>query len=239
MRLRSRTPRSTPVAMGIPAYFYPYPGDLHWAALAEAPAGSFIVITPDNGPGAAPDPHYLSALEVIRSGQTVVYGYVDSAYAARDLATLLVETQTYQDWYAVGGIFVDQVTATVEHRDAYRELSDLLRARGLRVALNPGQPVIDPSYVELADHVVVFEGTQGDYLRCRFPRWMSDCPAERLWHLVYEVDDVQQYTRVATLAARRNAGAFFATDGRMPNPWDRLPAYWSHIAGSRATSPNG
>ena len=218
------------MAVGIPAYFYPFPGDPHWAALAHASADAFVVMTPDNGPGVAPDPNYLSALEVVRTGDAVVYGYVDSAYAARDVATLIAETQTYQDWYGVDGIFVDQVTATAEHRDAYRELSEGLRARGLRVALNPGQPIIDPSYIELADHIAVFEGTQADYLRCRFPHWMSDCPAERLWHLVYEVDDAEQYGRLARLAARRNAGVFYATDGRMPNPWDRLPAYWPHIA---------
>ena len=27
-------------------------------------------------------------------------------------------------------------------------------------------------------------------------------------------------------AAQRNAGVLYATDGTMPNPWDRLPPYW-------------
>ena len=170
---------------------------------------------------------------------TVVYGYVDSAYALRDVATLLAEASTYQRWYGVGGIFVDQVAATPEHRGAYQELSDCLRAKGLRIAFNPGQPIVDPTYLDLADQVAVFEGTRAAYLRCAFPRWMRDAPADKLWHLVYEVDDAAQYARVAALASRRNAGTFFATNGRMPNPWDRLPPYWAQMVGASAITPNG
>jgi hypothetical protein len=236
--VRSRS-RPGPANLGVPGYFYPYPDDPHWAALAAAPRGSFLVMTPDNGPGAAPDPNYLRALEPLHQGETVVYGYVDSDYASPDVPALLELTALYEQWYGVGGIFVDQVTATAEHRAAYAELFDRLRARGLRVALNPGQPIIDPTYLDVADQIAVFEGTQGDYLRCRFPRWMHDAPTDRLWHLVYEVDDAEQYARVARLASRRNAGTFFATNGRMPNPWDRLPPYWSQMVGASTTRSNG
>lgn len=238
MRMRSRAPRGHPAALGIPAYFYPYPGDVHWAALASAPAGSFLVMTPDNGPGIAPDPNYLAALEAVRGGPTI-YGYVDSAYGVRDVATLLAETQTYEEWYGVAGIFVDQVAATPENRDAYRQLGDGLRDKGLRIALNPGQPIIDPTYLDLADQVAVFEGTRSEYLRCDLPHWMADVPADKLWHLVYEVDNEQQFARVASLASRRNAGTLFATDGRMPNPWDRLPAYWPRMMDASQITPNG
>jgi hypothetical protein len=237
-RLRSR-PSTVTATLGVPAYFYPYPGDPHWAALTQAAPGTFLVMTPDNGPGVRPDPNYLRVLETMRAGKTLVYGYVDSAYAVRDVATLLAETSRYEQWYGVGGIFVDQVAATPEHFNAYHRLSEGLRERGLRVALNPGQPVIDPAYLDLADQVAVFEGTHSQYLQCTFPRWMRDAPADKLWHLVYEVDSDEDFSQVARLAGQRNAGTFFATDGRMPNPWDRLPPYWPRMVGASATSPNG
>jgi hypothetical protein len=238
-RLGETLPTKT-VTLGVPAYFYPWPDDPTWPMLAELPPGSIVVMTPDNGPGKAVDPQYRTALSYLTGTSTTLYGYVDSAYAARDPAVLLAEVETYVEWYGITGVFVDQVLATAPHRDAYEWLSARLRQRGLRVALNPGQPVIDPSYLDIADHVLVFEGTLTGYREASIPAWTADVDRDRLWHCVYEVDDETACREVLALAAQRNAGVVFATDGRMPNPWDRLPPYWTALlAAAKDAEPNG
>jgi hypothetical protein len=240
VRIRPARSRIASQAMGIPAYFYPWPGDPYWAALCSAPPSTIVIVDPDNGPGAAPDPNYLAALQGFAASGPALYGYVDSGYATRDTETLVAEADTHRSFYGVTGIFVDQVTATREHRERYAELSDRLRSKGFRVALNPGQPLIDSSYLELADQLLVFEGSLSTYRQQAFPRWMLRCRSGQLWHCVYEVADAGQQAEVIRLAAGHNAGIVFATDGRMPNPWDRLPPYWAAFTdGGTATSPNG
>jgi Spherulation-specific family 4 len=225
--MRRAADRRPPPAIGVPAYFYPWPGDPGWADLVDAPAGTLVVATPDNGPGTAPDPNYRAAIEPLAHHGIFVYGYVDSAYASRDIITLTEEVNAWIAWYGVRAIFVDRVAATPANRQHYSELCGLLRRQGLQLALNPGQPRIDPSYLNLADQVLVFEGTLAAYQAQVFPGWMDAMPRERLWHCVYEVADAEQYAEVLHKAARCNAGVVFATDGTMPNPWDRLPPYWS------------
>jgi Spherulation-specific family 4 len=226
VHIRATPSRTAPRTMGIPAYFYPWPGDPSWAALSSAPASTIVIINPDNGPGAAPDPNYLAALQAFAGSSPVLYGYVDSGYATRDTETLVAEAETHRSFHRVEGIFIDQVTATPDQRDHYADLSERLRSRGFRIAFNPGQPLIDRSYLDLADELLVFEGSLSTYRQQAFPRWMLRCRADQLWHCVYEVDDADQYAEVVRLAAEHNAGIVFATDGRMPNPWDRLPPYW-------------
>lgn len=55
---------------------------------------------------------------------------------------------------------------------------------------------------------------------------MSDFAASRFWHLIYEVADQQAMANVAAMAARARAGIVYITDATMPNPWERLSAYW-------------
>jgi hypothetical protein len=226
VRLRPAKPRPLPARVGVPAYFYPWPHDRFWAALVDAPDGTIVILDPDNGPGPAPDPNYEAAVGALRTGRATLYGYVDSDYGARSLASMLDDAASHRSWYGVDGIFVDQVVATAARREHYAELCAGLRAGGFAVALNPGQPVIDPTYADLADQLVVFEGTLAGYRACLFPEWMSRARRDQLWHLVYEVADAEDFRTVARLAAQRNAGVLHATDGTMPNPWDRLPPYW-------------
>lgn len=226
MRLRRAEPRLLPARVGVPAYFYPWPNDRFWAALVDAPDGTIVILDPDNGPGLSPDPLYEAAVGALRTGRATLYGYVDSNYGARSLTSMVDDAARHRSWYGVDGIFVDQVEATAARRPHYAELCAELRSWGLAIALNPGQPVIDRSYADLADQLVVFEGTLASYRACRFPEWMSSARADQLWHLVYEVADAEDFRAVTRLAAQRNAGVLHATDGTMPNPWDRLPPYW-------------
>ena len=136
------------------------------------------------------------------------------------------EVERYREWYRPGGIFLDQAPVSISSNAAIAAVVDHIRARGLSLAINPGQPDIDPEDAAIADHVVNFEGPQSTYLRTRFPDWVLDVSPAKFWHLIYEVGDARTMRYVATMASRANAGIAFITDGTMPNPWGRLPPYW-------------
>ncbi|MEO6713454.1 MAG: spherulation-specific family 4 protein [Mycobacteriales bacterium] len=221
-----RRPPPAPPRLGIPAYFYPWPGDLSWLSLQSVPAGAIVVIDPANGPGATADPNYQRALVAVRRAGAVIFGYVDSAYGKRSTRSLVAQARNYRSWYGVDAIFIDQIAGTADDLTYSRRISRAFRAEGFGIAMNPGQPVIDASYFDLADHVVVFEGCLADYLVQDFPHWIAQRNSDQVWHLVYAVGTAADYATAARLAARRGAGVFFANDGALPNAWDRLPPYW-------------
>ncbi|MEP7054009.1 MAG: spherulation-specific family 4 protein [Actinomycetota bacterium] len=237
--ITQQEPRA-PARLGVPAYFYPWPGDRWWAGLAEVPPGTIIVLDPDDGPGRAADPNYLAALAGLAHADAEVFGYVDSAYGGRPGHLLIDDALRYRAWYGVQGIFIDQVAGTTTDLEHATEISAGLRAEGFRIAMNPGQPVIAQEYFTLADHVVVFEGCLADYLESVFPGWIADQPREAVWHLVHAVGTAAAYATVVQLAAQRGAGVLFATDGGLPNAWDRLPPYWpSMLADARSLGLRG
>jgi hypothetical protein len=217
-------PRSC--ATGLPAYFYPHPDDRNWPATVRLGGGSLLVVNPANGPGAAADVNYLSVLRALGPHGPRVYGYVDTDYGSRPVATIMAESRKHRRWYGVSGIFLDQTAPDAGHLPYYERLVSALHAAGFTVALNPGQPDIDRKYVELADQVVTFEGPLDSYRRQNFPAWTHDYPAERYWHLVYDVPTAEAMHEVIRAARAHGAGLVYVTDRSMPNPWDGLPAYW-------------
>jgi hypothetical protein len=212
---------------GIPAYFYPVAGDAHWSRVSEMSPRTLIVVNPANGPGTAIDPNYVAALKGAGRSRPVLYGYVDTAYGTRSADLVRQEAKLWRAWYAVDGIFLDQTSSGADDVDYYAGLADWLHAAGLEVAMNPGQPVLDRRYVRMADHVVTFEGPYQQYVEQRFPTSRRGAVSRKAWHLVYDVPDRRRMREVVALARSRGVGLVYVTDGSMPNPWDRLPAYWA------------
>jgi hypothetical protein len=222
-----------PLRLGIPAYGYPGLTDL-WDRLAELPAASVVILDPANGPGEVIDPAYERALEPVKAAGVHVYGYVDTDYGRRSTEAMLEDVRRHVEWYAVTGIFLDQTPGDLEAR--ITTVIGALEALGLLVAVNPGQPVIDRAWVELADHVVTFEGDMATYERTRMPRWMWDYSTDKFWHLVYGLTDERQVPRTLRRAASEHVGLVYVTDGAMPNPWQQLPAYWPVELGTFPTT---
>ena len=107
----------------------------------------------------------------------------------------------------------------------------------MSVSLNPGQPFFDPRYLEIADHVVNFEGTYETYLAARFPDWIRGHSPNKFWHLIYEVPDVAAMRKTIELVGRNHAGLLYVTDAGGPNPWNRLPSYWEGLVRSTVKRP--
>jgi hypothetical protein len=211
--------------LGVPAYGYPHRGSM-WDGLAELGNTSVVILNPANGPGHEVDPAYEKALKPVRDNEVTIYGYVDTAYGKRSVADVLADAERFVRLYHPVGIFLDQTPADSDSVEYLGEISTALRKDGLQIAFNPGQPDIDRRLVDLADHIINFEGSVSDYEKAKFPSWVDKAPFGRWWHLVYAVKGEAEMKSVLSRAAGDHAGVVFVTDGEMPNPWDHLPAYW-------------
>jgi hypothetical protein len=210
--------------LGLPAYGYPGTG--LWESLSTVQAGALVIMDPADGPGRSIDPRYSATVsEAARNGLRVL-GYVTTDYGRRSAAEMEEEVERYREWYGPSGIFLDQVPASISSSAAIARTVSHIRAAGLSLAINPGQPDIDPDDAALVDHVVNFEGSHSSYGCCRFPDWVRDVASAKFWHLIYEVRDARAMRKVAALAGRAHAGVVYITDATMPNPWERLPSYW-------------
>ena len=210
--------------LGLPAYGYPGTGV--WEHLSALQAGALVIMDPADGPGRSIDPRYSAAVSTATRHGLCVLGYVTTDYGRRSAAEMKEEVERYREWYGVSGIFLDQAPASISSSAAIAHAVSHIRASGLTLAINPGQPDIDPHDAAIADHVVNFEGPHSSYRRCRFPDWVRDVASTKFWHLIYEVRDARTMREVAAMASRAHAGVVYITDATMPNPWERLPEYW-------------
>ena len=210
--------------VAVPAYFLPGP---FWeTAIGDASRVSYLVMNPGSGPGVARSAAYADTVRRAQAAGITVLGYVDTDYARREPALVRQDVTTFDEWYGVDGIFLDQVTSGDAHLAHYAALADFVRSTpGPVVALNPGTFPAE-GYAALADVLVTFEGTWATYRAIASPEWVKRYPASRFWHLVYATPEADMPAAVK-LARQRSAGNLYVTDDDLPNPWDTLPRYWS------------
>lgn len=208
--------------LGVPAYF---PARATWSqALAGDPAGEWLTLNPASGPGAQRDPNYVATVKQAHKAGAKVLGYVHTSYAGRPIADVEAEVTTYKTWYAVDGIFVDEVATSPASLAYYQSLATFIRnTPGRLVELNP-DTVPDPSYFPVGDSVV-FEEDYQTYQSATFPSWLSQQPPRKVAHLVYAAPDQSALHVTLNLAQARGAGRVYVTSETLPNPWDTLPPY--------------
>jgi len=169
---------------------------------------SLLVVNPASGPGEAPDAGYRRAIAAAQDRGARILGYVPTAWGARPHVDVTRDIERYRAWYAVDGVFFDEAAHDEGGLAHYRALAADARAAGARlVTLNPGV-VPARGYFDLADVVVVFEGSYADYRAWQEPAWVTDLGAA---HLVYAAPPARAR---ATHAART-----YLTTGTLPHPW--------------------
>jgi hypothetical protein len=216
--VRSRTPERGALCVGTltPAYLEPPALE---ALVDEAPAPMRLIVNPANGPGPSADPAYRRVIERAQASGARVLGYVATTFGRRDSASVEADVARYREWYAVDGIFLDEVARDSVHLPHYVALR---RAIGdAFVVLNPGM-VPTRGYFALADIVVTYEGPFADYARrlALEPAWLRDVPPAKTAHLVYAAtrDEAR-----SLFAAPPRAGSLYVTSGSLPNPWGAPP----------------
>ena len=221
------------MGMALPAYFAP--ADWGGIIIDSPPVGGYVIMNPANGPGGSYDPDYAAAVAATQAAGLMVLGYVYSSYAGRSVGPIQVDIDSYNAWYNVDGIFIDEcsgLTADI----AYYE--GLVAYVGTFCVLNTGSIPTDQSYMSMADSVCIFEGDYATYLTWSSPSWASSYPSSEITHLVYNCGSEGNMINAIGLATARNAGYVYVTDDTSPNPWDTLASYWSaELAQLAATAP--
>ena len=141
----------------MPAYFYPSanPAQSQWDEMQSALAAGVAVtaiMNPDNGPGAARNADYVNAVDAFRAAGGRVLGYVYTCYGnnqcvepqTRSAAAVVADAERYASWYAVDGIFLDEMGGSATSLPFYTEVSQALRAShaGWRLVGNPGTAIV-------------------------------------------------------------------------------------------------
>ncbi len=226
--LAGTTPTPTPISGQcqsaiVPAYFYP-PG--YWNQLTiNHTTRDVAVMNPNSGPGTSVNQEYVTAVNQARNNGLEVSGYVATGYGAKDINLVKNEINNYAAWYGVNSIFLDEAASTQSLLSYYQELYTYIKTRNGSVTINPGTVPYE-GYMNVADHVVIFENNYTAYASTTFPSWITNYNANKFVHLVYNTPE-SLLTAAINKAKSANAGFVYITNDDLPNPWDTLPSYWN------------
>lgn len=203
----------------VPLYVHPGADPAAWeATAANAASVAWVVFNPASGPGGAPQPEFVEAAALLSTAGVPLLGYVDTDYGRRSHHEVVADIERYQDWYRIGGVFLDQAAAAPELLAHYRRLAVAARSlEAWQVVLNPGTHP-DPGYAEFADVVVTFEGDAACHRSLTVPEWTADFPERRFAHLVHGATR-EDCAGIRESARRHRAGYCYATPGSGDNPW--------------------
>ncbi len=235
-------PAANPMGILIPAYFYPTwwdAGTNRWDELVTAAKKVDLVaiMNPDSGPGTSQNSDYVTAVTQMRGAGGRVIGYVPTTYGDRDAADCRGDIDAYYAWYAVDGIFFDEMSTDTGKINYYRDLRDYVTGKDASAFITGNAGVnTDAGYIDTADLLVIFEQSTG-YDAWEPSAWVRSFPDERFCNLVYGVSTKATMESYVELARTRNIGCVFITDDTLENPWNTLPEYWedevAFVAGRR------
>lgn len=224
-----RPPRSRAACeqLVVPAYFEP----VDWPAVYRGgkPPSDMVLDISGTGAGPAAEPDFRTVVAAARAAGVTVLGYISTVEGQRPLSEVETEIRDYAAWYGVTGIFLDRVSGQPAQLGYYRAIADYVRSRnpGAPLWLNPGD-YPDQAYMSLGGVEMTFEGTYADYAGAAgaaVPAWARHYPASRFAHTVFAAP-AADLAPALRLAAARNAGHVYVTDGDGGNPYQSLPGYW-------------
>ena len=213
----------------VPAYFY---SSTIWAqAIDTKPAPTVMLLNVDNGVGTGPLSHFQTLVKQARDAGITVLGYSSTVYGQRAISSVETEVKDYKSWYGVNGIFLDLTQGTSGEFSYYQTLANFIRStipNGV-VWLNPGD-YPEPSFMSIANVVMVFEGSYSSYLSDQVPSWVGQYSPSQFAHVIYETPPSDLASAVS-LSRKRRAGHLFVTDlSGSGNPYGALPSYWPQEA---------
>lgn len=215
----------------VPAYFYA--SNIWDQAINTRPDPTVMLLNVDNGAGTSPLSHFQSLVKQAQAAGITVLGYSSTEYGARSVSSVESEINDYKSWYGVNGIFLDLTQGTSGEFSYYQTLANYVRSKisGGIVWLNPGS-YPEPSFMSIANVVMVFEGSYSSYLSDSVPSWISQYSPSQFANVVHDTPQSDLASAI-NLSRQRRAGHLFVTDlSASGNPYGALPSYWSQEASS-------
>jgi hypothetical protein len=213
----------------VPAYFY---ASSDWTqAIDTRPAPGVMLLNVDSGPGTGPLSHFQTLTRQAQAAGITVLGYSSTEYGQRSISSVEADVRDYKSWYGVNGIFLDLTQGTSGEFSYYQQLSSYIHAQisGADIWLNPGS-FPEPSFMSIANVVMVFEGSYASYLSDQVPSWVSQYSPSQFAHVIYATPQ-SDFASAVSLSRARRAGHLFVTNlPGSPNPYGSMPSYWSQEA---------
>lgn len=253
----------SPTEMGIivPAYFFPYDGNNpgqhnvgpYWSSLIEAAKvlgdRLIVIANPGSGPGTGTGwehQKYTEAINKVRAEGAKVIGYVYTCYAltssaswctSRTIANVHADIDNWYNWYALDGIFLDEVSADPAQVQWYQDLHTYIRGKSSTalVCNNFGmQP--NSNYFSIDAISCVYENYTANFDAGVNFSYMTTAQKEKALVLLHSLNTGTWNTRFQTL---QNAGIkwFYITNDQMNNPWDVLPPFFEEMVDQLAPPP--
>ena len=227
---RPYTACSSTATVLVPLYIYPgsawteveHERQLHPSTAIAA------IINPNNGPGLSKDPNYVTGVVALQKAGVIVLGYDHTSYSRRSIAAVERDARRYHSWYAVNGIFFDEMANTSGHEPYYSTVSAYAKSLGMPLTIgNPGTDTLQ-SYVGTVDTMVIYESAGYPPLS-RFGGWHLNYPKSTWGSISYAVPTFDP-AKVCPIAGV--AGYIYVTDATLPNPYDKLPSYFDALVGA-------
>jgi serine/threonine protein kinase len=215
----------------VPAYFYPVgEGLVQWDRLIDSPVASATVaiLNTSSGPGKIADPNYASVVDRARQKGVTVIGYVSTKYGSRPLRDVKGDVDQWVRLYPeIQGIFFDEQASGSDQVHYYANLYEYVRKeRGLALVItNPGTVCAEDYLSRPASDVVCMAEAPKDFNTYRHPGWAGRYPPRCFGALLCNTDAEHMRARILEMGDKR-IGYCYVTEGKEPNPWDRLPRYW-------------
>lgn len=192
-----------------------------------------VIANPANGPGTAVNSAFLTTLENIKTVGTLIYGYVDTAYATNSIASVEATITNWKNLYGVTDIFFDNVSTGITGEPYYQTLTNYVHQQttNSQTILNIGT-VPDQSYMNAGDIIVSFEGNYATYQNVTFPSWVYKYSASRFYNIIYNVPSQAFVIDVLNQAETNNVSYIYVTNTTKPNLFNSLPSYISTEARS-------
>ena len=216
----------------IPAYFDPEGSPDPWHTMCEAaPAGSTVIVNPDNGPVKKEANVYAEPVRFCEEHGQRVIGYVYTKYGKRSLTKVEKAIADYYSWFpAVEGIFLDEMAEvpTTKVETYYKQLAAYVHEKDGFVVGNPGDTATTAWQLGAVDEVVTFEGSAAAYATYSPAPWVlaARAPADRQHRLRRPRSPQMQADCVK--AGDENTGSIYVTNlQERPNPYATLPSYWA------------
>lgn len=195
--------------------------------LKAADSISDVIINPDNGPGTEAEQgpgtnthtDYQNIVTQCKKKGIGVLGYVATGYAKKDPEFVYSEINTYFSWYAVDGIFLDEVPGEEKHLTYYLDLYEAIQGK---VVLNHGT-LPHQGYLLVGDVLTVFESSAQQHAQRKFPAWVKK-NRSKIYQIVIDCRSSNRKQVLKKVA--ECADYVYITNDVEPNPYDVLPDYW-------------